>query len=317
MAEPGPIHAVYQWVDDTFPGYRELLSRYAGTAQDRKSNRTRDNLDTLRYGLRALHMYAPWVRHVYIVSCAPQRPRWLAADTPGLTVVHHDAFMDRTILPTFNSFAIQSFLHEIPGLSRRFLQFDDDVLLSAAVTPDDFADASGRVRVFQRIGHTPPAAKRDVPLPSPWNLSLAHCNWLLDQAFGHADRPTFTHAPLLIDREWWSEMIARWPDDFAHTRASRFRACHNVVPDYLYPHFLLGTGRGVQASVRETYRRTFYFGLEDYLLHFWSMRALLAVRRPQSICFNDNFGDDPNSRVVARVRHLLENRYPIKSPFER
>ena len=150
-----------------------------------------------------------------------------------------------------------------------------------------------------------------------WNLSLAHCNWLLDEAFGRAARPTFTHAPLLIDRDWWDEMIARWPAHFAHTRTSRFRAAHNIVPDYLYPHFLLGTGRAVKASLGETYRRTFYFALEDYRLHFWWNRALLAARRPQSICLNDNFGDDPNPRVVAYAKRLLEERYPIKSPFER
>ena len=45
-----PIDVVYTWVDDTFPGYRDLLDGYAGTSHDLNPNRTRDNLDLLKYG---------------------------------------------------------------------------------------------------------------------------------------------------------------------------------------------------------------------------------------------------------------------------
>jgi hypothetical protein len=56
-----PIDVVYTWVDDQQPGYRELLSRYAKTKHDSDPARTRDNLDTLRFSLRSLQRYAPWV----------------------------------------------------------------------------------------------------------------------------------------------------------------------------------------------------------------------------------------------------------------
>ena len=49
-----PIDVVYTWVDDTFPGYAEELARHAGKPADRNPNRTRDNLDLLRYSLRSL-----------------------------------------------------------------------------------------------------------------------------------------------------------------------------------------------------------------------------------------------------------------------
>ena len=316
MADAEPIDAVYMWVDDSFPGYLDLLGQYAGVAQDKSANRTRDNLDTLKYSIRSLRMYAPWLRNIFIVSCAPQKPRWLAEDVAGLTVIHHDAFMDAAMLPTFNSFAIQSCLHRIPGLSKRFLQFDDDVLLSAPVRPEDFADPSGRLRIFRRFRHTPSEDIRDQDGISRWNASLAHCNHLLNAAFGARARPTFTHAPLLIDRQWWEEMIAFWPEDFAHTRQSRFRAKRNVVPDYLYPHFLLGTARGINTSRLETYRTTFYFALEDYVFYTWWKYALLGALKPKTICLNDNFGASPNPRVVTQIRRFLERRYPVKSPFE-
>jgi hypothetical protein len=311
----GPIDAVFTWVDDRFPGYAEQLRRYGRGGPDLNPNRTRDNLEILKYNFRALEMFAPWIRQVYLVSCSPQVPGWLAA-SPRLKLVHHDAFMDEAVLPTFNSFAIQSYLNRLPGLSRRFIMFDDDVLLAAPVTPAHFLDRASKLRVFHRLGHTPDAAQRHSGAISPWNASLAHTNHLLDRAYGAARRPTFTHAPLFVDRDWWEEMIAKWPEDFALTRSSRFRALYNVVPDYLYPHFLLATGRGTSVSPLRTYREARYHGIENSVP--WTRLGLAAATMlgPSSIGLNDGFGDDPNPAVVALVRRFLERRYPVKSPFE-
>jgi hypothetical protein len=311
-----PIDAVYTWVDDSIPGYRDLLARYAAGTHDLNANRTRDNLDLLKYSLRSLARFATWIRHVYIVSCAPQVPAWLSTASGRISVVHHDAFIDAGILPTFNSFAIQSYLHRIPGVSRRFLNFDDDVLLGAPVTLAHFLDPSQRLRVFRRFGHTPDADKRHARKLSPWNASLASTNHLLDSAFGHAARPTFTHAPLLIDVETWEEMIERWPEDFARTRKSRFRARDNVVPDYLYPQFLLATERGVSVPMGRTYREAFYHGLENSVVWTWCGLGARRLLRPKTIGLNDNFGDHPKPAVVAMVRRALERLYPAKSPFE-
>jgi len=311
-----PIDAVYMWVDDSQPGYLETLNRYAAKPQDTSVNRTRDNLDTLKYSLRSIRMFAPWVRHIFVVAMAPQRPHWMAAETPGLTVVRHEDILPASVLPTFNSFAISQALYRVPGIARRYFKFDDDELLYGPVSPEDFADGKGRLRLFRRFGRTLDASQRDRPGLTPWNASLAHTNHLLDTAFGRTRRPTFTHAPLFIDRDWWSEMVARWPEDFARTEQSRFRSARNVVSSYLYPNFLLGTGRATEVSLARSYRDTFYFGIENYDLYAWWKLVQARTIKPKTICLNDNLPADPNPRVVARVRDFLEKSYPVKSPFE-
>ncbi|WP_075022307.1 hypothetical protein [Actinomadura madurae] len=51
--------------------------------------------DGLRYSLRSLAQYAPWVRHIWLVT-AGQVPGWLDVRVPGLTVVdHRDIFGGR------------------------------------------------------------------------------------------------------------------------------------------------------------------------------------------------------------------------------
>src|SRR5438046_306412 len=173
-----PIDVVYTWVDDSWPGYRELLARHASTRHDVNPNRTRDNLQILKYSLRSLAAFAPWVRRVYLVTCRPQLPSWI--DASAIRIVHHDEFMPREHLPTFNSFAILSNLHRLPDLARRFVYIEDDRLFGRSVGVDDFFDPSGRVRVYEALRGTPRGGAR-ASGSSPWNLALARSNALLDE----------------------------------------------------------------------------------------------------------------------------------------
>lgn len=72
-------------------------------------------LQELRYSLRSLERYAPWVRHVYLVTNG-QIPYWLDLENPRLTVVTHDQiFPNLSHLPTFSSPAIESHIHRLVG----------------------------------------------------------------------------------------------------------------------------------------------------------------------------------------------------------
>ena len=113
-----PIDLVFTWVDDSFPGYREAMNKYVADPHDLNPNRTRDNLDVIRYSMRSVAKNLPWVRRIYLVSMRPQVPRWLDVNHPRISLVHHDQIMDAGVLPTFNSFAIVSHLHLLPDLSR-------------------------------------------------------------------------------------------------------------------------------------------------------------------------------------------------------
>lgn len=108
------------------------------------SNRFRDNQE-LRYSLRSLFAFAPWIRQVYIVTNG-QIPNWLNLNHPRLHVITHSTiFPNQSHLPTFSSPAIESHLIDIPGLSDHFIYFNDDVMLGNTVWPEDwFSPTSGQ-----------------------------------------------------------------------------------------------------------------------------------------------------------------------------
>jgi hypothetical protein len=308
------IDLVYTWVDDQWPGYRDLLHTHAGVRHDHNPNRTRDNLELLRYSLRSVARYMPWVRNVHLLTCRPQMPAWL--DASRVSLIHHDQIMEPRVLPTFSSFAIVSHVNRIPGLSQRFVYMEDDMLLGAPVGVADLMDDRGRLLVYPRMERTASPTLRDDSRVSPWNASLARCNHLLDERFGRARRRTVNHVPLLVDRDLWNDMLAEWPDAIEHTRTSRFRRAGNVAPEYLYPHYALARRRAVAETLRTTYRTSFYFPLENRRWQMKLQRVAAERLRPKFVTMNDNFDASPDARVVSYVRGMLERWYPSPSPFE-
>ncbi len=312
------IDVVYMWVDGAFPGYGDVLSRYAETSFDRDPARTRDNLDLLKYSLRSLERHAPWIRKVFILTCRPQVPSWLDLGSGKVEVIHHDQVIDPAHLPTFNSLAIVSHVHKIPGLSPDFIYLDDDILFLRPVTPGDFTSPQGRQYIFPDRHWAPrydsAAAKRG---EKPWNLALSASNELLDQLSGVARRRQVNHVPLMINRDLWQEMLERFPDAVERTRRSRFRADGNIAVEFMYPYFLLALGKAEFADAPRARASSGYLPLEDFWpWTAWKLRELKR-RNPLWATLNDNFGPVPNPRAERLVKAALHNWLPQASPYER
>ncbi|XP_038612406.1 N-acetylglucosamine-1-phosphotransferase subunits alpha/beta isoform X1 [Tachyglossus aculeatus] len=115
--------------------------------EDISASRFEDN-EELRYSLRSIEKHAPWVRNIFIVTNG-QIPSWLNLDNPRITIVtHQEVFQNLSHLPTFSSPAIESHIHRIEGLSRKFIYLNDDVMFGKDVWPDDFYSHSKGQKVY-------------------------------------------------------------------------------------------------------------------------------------------------------------------------
>lgn len=166
----GPIDVVYTWVNGTDPRWKaekeywhkhwiasltgqplpvapEDTTKVKGSDTSNNDNRFRDN-EELRYSLRSLEKYAPWIRHVFVVTDG-QVPSWLNLECPKIQIVKHaDIFEYKEHLPVFSSPAIEWNLDNIPGLSDFFLYFNDDVFLGSHVHPEDFVSPMGVQKTY-------------------------------------------------------------------------------------------------------------------------------------------------------------------------
>ena len=94
------------------------------------------NHDELKYSLRSVHDYIPWVNHIYIVT-NNQIPVWLKSH-PKITIVDHKEIIPSEFLPTFSAFTIETYIANIKGLSEKFLYFNDDMFINRTLSPNDF-----------------------------------------------------------------------------------------------------------------------------------------------------------------------------------
>ena len=139
------IDFIILWFDGNDPAWRaekqkwEALSGIEEMKTDDSCSECRYRSDDkmLRYWLRAVEKFAPWVNKVFIIS-GGQKPDWLNESHPKLRLAYHKDFIPAQYLPTFNSVTIEMNLHRIKDLSEHFVHFCDDMFLLRPLSPEFF-----------------------------------------------------------------------------------------------------------------------------------------------------------------------------------
>lgn len=312
-----PIDAVYTWVDGTDPVWlerkRRALEQNAGHPMPEAAV---DDLrfvghDELRHSLRSLELYAPWVRHVYLVTDG-QRPEWLREDSDWVTVVdHRDIAPAGTVLPTFNSQAIEANLHRIEGLSEHFLYFNDDMFLSSPVQPELFFHANGLASMYLSRAQVAPGDPVEGE-PAP-DAAGKNARRLVQEVSGRRLSRKLFHAPYALRRSVSFEIEERWPEIVQRTRDSQFRRLEDVtLAGGLHLNYAYATARAVTRGIR--YR---YVGIGERTSSA-ELRRLIADRDSlQTFCLNDAVQELPADVVDRQVRAFLAERFPDVGSFEK
>ncbi|CAN7331942.1 stealth conserved region 3 domain-containing protein [Microbacterium sp. LjRoot45] len=319
MFDPQPdevvdeIDLVFSWVDGSSSEFQRQraaqMEGYVVGEGDESAARYR-HVDELRYALRSVHMYAPWVRRIFIATDSP-RPSWLA-DDPRVTLVRsEDFFADTSVLPTHNSHAVEAQLHRIDGLAERFLYSNDDMFFARPVRPELFFTSGGVSKFVEcpiRIGTGDP-----LPHRSGHDNALRVNRALLRERFGRTILRDLEHCATPLRRSVLTELEREFPDDFARTAASRFRSATDIsVTNSLYHYYALMTGRAVvstEARVRYV-QSTLASSLRQ-------MRRLEKRRDVDMFCLNDGGSSEvPEDVRIRTVRDTLERMFPVRGPWE-
>ena len=308
------IDLVFSWVDGSGAEYqasRRALEADAVLGEgDEHESRFR-HVDELKYALRSVHLFAPWIRRIFIATDSPA-PQWLA-EHPQVTLVRsQEHFADTTALPTHNSMAVESQLHHIDGLSEHFLYSNDDMFFGRPVSPDLFFTPGGISRFMlspNRIGLGESETTR-----SGFENSARVNRRLLWDRFGAFTTHHLEHSAAPLRRSVLAELEQEFASEFASTAASTFRAADNIsVTNSLYHYYALLTGRAVMhKDGKGVYVDTANTaGLAQ-------LERILAQRTADFLCLNDgSYGDADPALRRNRVTDFLEKYFPFKAPWER
>jgi hypothetical protein len=308
------IDMVFSWVDGSDPEFQarraaQMSQVVVGEGDDAEA-RIRQ-IDELKFALRSVNMFAPWIRRIFIATDSVPPP-WLA-DHPMITIVPaEEHFSDRAALPTYNSHAVESQLHHIPGLSEHFLYSNDDMFFGRPLKATMFFSPGGVTRFIEaktRIG----LGVND-PTRSGFENAARVNRQLLFERFGQVITRHLEHTAVPLRKSVLIKMEREFPEEFARTQASAFRSGTDIsVTNSFYHYYALMTGRAVQqekAKVRYV-NTTTREGL--------GLLPELRKRRGYDFfCLNDSsFPEVSAAERAETVVNFLERYFPIPAPWEK
>ncbi|MDI3422695.1 stealth family protein [Streptomyces luteolus] len=312
-----PIDVVYTWVDGDDPKLAAVREAHRPTPGKASRINTREtgtsrytSRDELKYSLRSLQMYAPFIRNVFIVTDG-QTPGWLNTAAAGVQVVDHkDIFSDPTALPVFNSHAIGTQLHHIDGLSERYLYFNDDVFLGRPITPGHFFHSNGIAKLpFSPAQLGLGAPHPDEPAP---NSAGKNVRTLIQDTHGRFTVNKFMHTPHPQIQSVMRDLEKLFPEDLDRTSRSKFRAVTDIATAAsLHHHHAYLTGRAVAGTYKLRYVDVALPDAQE------KMTALARDRAFDFFCLNDvNTPADHQDRIAEEVHSFLEAYFPLPSRWE-
>ena len=329
-----PIDFVVTWVDGSDPIWRKKKSRYDGSVDTSKksmnSEKAYRDWGTFKYWFRGVEKFAPWVNKVYLVT-DNQKPDWLDISNEKLVIVDHREIIFPDYLPVFSANPIESNLNNISGLSEQFVFFNDDMYLTAPVSPSDFFSENGLPKyntalspiIPERFGTgnfqindmeiiTSYFSRNEIlkngqffnPKQGLKNIvkSLLYRNSKFICGFWESHLPY----PLLkstMDLVWEKEKAI-----LEKTSASRFRNPSDTNI-WLFKYWQIASGQYAIGNPK----LGGLFSFDNAVSEFWD---LLNSWKYQIMCINDGFNVQDEEQVMKEFITTLEKLLPEKSSLE-
>ena len=328
------VDFVVTWVDMADPDWQKEFQEYSGKKREEANGvseaRFRDP-GFLKYWFRGVEKVAPWVREIHFVTSG-QKPDWLDTSNPRLHLVSHRDFIPGEFLPTYNSVVIERYMHRIPGLSERFVYFNDDFHMIDNVEPERFflnglprdiavfqynpswsqwyRRIKNNIRLINRHFDKREVLRRD---HDKWfDKSYGGKSWMnhLMRPFGRFITLRTPHNAQPYLKSTFEEVWAAEGDELRRTSANRFRASDDYTPE-LFRTWQICRGH---FEPYNTYRDTKMFPLM-----IRSRQAVEAIRgqRYKLVCLNDNIRIKNYGEVMQSIREAFESILPDKSAFEK
>lgn len=292
------MDVVIAYVDGSDPLWQQDF--LAATCQKMMTKRYRD-WGTLPFLLRGIWRHLPFVDRVFLlVSRESQVPSWV--DRNHLHVVLHADIIPAEHLPTFNSTTIEMFLHRIPGLSQRYLYFNDDVFpVQDAVESDFFPD-----------GCPATGFARHLLAANLFKRQTRRSDHLARAALGRRPglfflRPQHTCSPMLRSacEEVFSRIVPQIIASLTPLRDPR------NVNQYLFLDYLYLSGRAISRRISSRH-------LSLAVVTPGQLADAILSPEKKILCINDV--EMKTERFLALRAAMLEAfsaHFPEKSPYER
>lgn len=332
------IDIVYTWVDSSdhdWNSKRRAKALLLNKINDDVNSESRFmNNEELKYSLRSISQFAPWVNKIFIVT-HNQRPNWLNTNHPKIKIIDHkDIFSDTSHLPTFSARAIESQIHNIKELSEHFIYFNDDMFLGKLAPSNIFFPKENFVYVF---------VSEILPIPNKkfYNINFRPTEKRNDHQYAIVNTRKLIHdklnkkvyynirhgiKPLIKSKLIELENI--FQNALNETRRNCFRTNNDILMFHLFEFYSLIKGFGKAKYLKSISSDNFFaeilsFYMKEYTFGYINLDELnveqklsvFAKKQPLIMCLNQT-PKTPNHNVELMKKFLL-NYFPNKCEFEK
>lgn len=229
---------VIAWVDGNDPAHKQKKSNYLTGKNEVEYD---DIAGAMRYSstgeiyycVASILRYAPWVRKIFIVTDNqnPHIDKFVEHNFPGNTIpielIDHKVLFRgyEQYLPTFNSLSIETMLWRIPGLSDRFLYFNDDFFLASPVEESMWFNNDRTTIYAERMPVFVARLLRWAKHLGKRHKEFGYKDSMLNSAdiMNSGEFFLFPHAPQPMRREWYENFYATRSELIEYNIRHRFR----------------------------------------------------------------------------------------------
>ena len=310
--EPYEVDLVYLWCDGNEPQFKERKDYWLAREKNEPAPQATaagrfEQVDELKYSLRSVEQYLPWIHHIYIITDR-QVPPWLNTAHPQLTVVDHSQIIPSQYIPVFNSNAIETSVYKIPGLAEHFLLANDDTFVNRPLTRSFFFEKG---KPWVRV-----TSNNLFDATSLYRIQLLNAIELTEQAFN-------AEIPLLSQRNWgphhnidsylksdYAACAQHFKKQYEQTLTHRFRQADDVQ------RFIVSIWAVMKGHAQVRIVFPFETNTDSLVIvnREEKYADILARFRPGLFCLNDGELSTVEDRM--RVKAFLQKYFPNKSKFE-
>jgi hypothetical protein len=289
-----PIDVVYTWAGEN----------------NNETNIRISNFNEIKYSLRSIKMFMPWVNHIYILMNNPKKyPSWMKESNYITILDHSELFDDKNIT---NSNLIETYLCYIPNLSEHFIYLNDDVFITKHLNYTEFFTEDGKAIVsktkYRNMKKFYYKKKIYFKLPKMSGF--------------------YPHIPINIIKSQMILYHKKYPDYINFVRNIKHRVtlgCHCCKKNNLYcpcqqqhyplSHFMLQNNKAVEHNYFETYlywtmgkfkiRKNFFKYIDESIKY-------LCINNPKI----DFINSKNKLKVFNNFNSVMSNFYYIKPDYE-
>ena len=333
------IDLVYLWIEDNqeLINKRKLYYNKTELHNNTKYEPIWDKnsyfqLNELKYSLRSVEKYMmSFIRNVYIVT-DNQKPDFINILHPNIFIVDHKDIIPPEFYPTFNPNVIESYIHNIKGLSDYYLVMNDDHFINKYVTLNTFLYKENQNN-YQLIYYQ----------ENLWNFLFGRLftyitlkyNLFLKYFINKNDRGFFqlhenprilletkkinvnknyiiSHVPIIKNIENDKKINNLFKKNIEETSQFKFRT-ESKIPIYynlLVILFNVFNKKGIISQIKNH-----IFVITEYKFLNW-IQFLLNEWYPPTFFSINNLKKSLDKDIDYMTVQYLEKKYPIKSRFE-